>query len=305
MATKKKVAIIAPSSKGNFPDASLKFAISELTANGFDPIYYPDIFDNNNLPFIASSAEIRTSHLKRILEDDSIDIIWPIRGGYGAIEIIHQCMKFKRLAQKHHKILIGYSDTTNLHFLFNQHYELPSIHGPGLSSFEHHQQDAMPEIIDLLSGKESILELISLDRKNQYDIINAITCGGNLSVMCKMIGSKLQPDFAGKIIFIEDVNESPARIYTSLMQIYNASMFTRAKAVIFGDFVEQGSNGKSSIISGIYKIINAFCKKYIPNTPCFIAEGVGHGDKNHPFILGKPATIRGNDNSYQLVVEGL
>ena len=90
------------------------------------------------------------------------------------------------------KTLIGFSDITALHFLFNQKYKLPSIHGA--MGIDH--KSMIEEIIQVLDGKEMNFNLVDVNKlAKSCDNLSGEVMGGNLSLICNMIGTELHPDF--------------------------------------------------------------------------------------------------------------
>jgi muramoyltetrapeptide carboxypeptidase len=60
--------------------------------------------------------------------------------------------------------------------------------------------------------------------------------GGNLSVLCSLVGTPWLPDIRGGILFLEDVNEHPYRIERQLTQLLHAGILGRQKAIVLGAF---------------------------------------------------------------------
>lgn len=60
--------------------------------------------------------------------------------------------------------------------------------------------------------------------------------GGNLNVICALVGTPYLPAVEGGILFLEDANEHPYRIERQLTQLLNAGIIGRQKAVLLGAF---------------------------------------------------------------------
>ena len=58
--------------------------------------------------------------------------------------------------------------------------------------------------------------------------------GGNLTVFTSIIGSPYVPDFAGAILFLEDVQEAPYRIDRMFTQLKLAGILDKVKGVVWG-----------------------------------------------------------------------
>ena len=83
--------------------------------------------------FFAGSDEARARDLNALFEDDSVDAILCLRGGYGCARIL-DLLDYDMIA-RHPKLLIGYSDITALHVALQQKCGLATVHGPMVSSF--------------------------------------------------------------------------------------------------------------------------------------------------------------------------
>ena len=59
--------------------------------------------------------------------------------------------------------------------------------------------------------------------------------GGNLSMLCALLGTPHFPDIDGGILFIEDVNEHPYRIERMLLQLHQAGVLNKQRALLVGE----------------------------------------------------------------------
>ena len=60
--------------------------------------------------------------------------------------------------------------------------------------------------------------------------------GGNLSLIAASLGTPYEIDTKGKILFIEEVGESPYRVDGMLTHLRNAGKFEDAAGIIMGDY---------------------------------------------------------------------
>lgn len=283
---KDKVAIIAPSSAcrneaGNFDLAvsktRLKVAVSLFEEYGFSCTYDKKIFTGGSLAYFSAYKEERLRQLIEAIEDPKVKIISMFRGGYGAGEIVFDCLKIKPPCQK---ILIGYSDATALHFLFNQHYGFPSIHGVVSENHKH----MISNVVSVLEGKTAKFTIqVWNELAQNSSTISCQVTGGNLTLICNMIGTKLHPDTANKILFIEDVNEMGYQVHRHLLHMSNAGLFAQVRAVIFADFTESDKHLDASI--------KHFISNYLNLVPVFKTGGIGHGEMNYPLAIGATGHI--------------
>lgn len=282
-----KIAFIAPASGCNNKFGKLDIEKSQerlrntikiYRDNGFNCIYDKTIFLKNELGYFAAPREERLKQLKNVILDPEVKIIAAFRGGYGSTEIVFDCLDTKPIIPK---TLIGFSDITALHFLFNQKYKLPTIHGAmGVDHI-----GMIEEIIEVIGGKEMHFNLTNINdsAKSLNSVLSGEIIGGNLSLICNMIGTKLHPDFGGKIVFVEDVNEKGYHVHRFLMHMKNAGLFEGVKAMIFGDFSNSDNH--------VQETIQQFSSYHIKNTPTFVTSGIGHGKINYPVVIGASGSI--------------
>ena len=71
-----------------------------------------------------------------------------------------------------------------------------------------------------------------------FKVEHAPLWGGNLSVLCSLLGSPYFPTVQGGILFLEDVAEHPYRIERMLTQLLHAGVLARQKAIVLGQFTD-------------------------------------------------------------------
>src|SRR5262249_52366270 len=59
--------------------------------------------------------------------------------------------------------------------------------------------------------------------------------GGTLSLLAALVGTPYQPDFAGAVLFFEDVHENPARVQRYLTQLLFAGILEASNGFLIGD----------------------------------------------------------------------
>ncbi len=88
----------------------------------------------------------------------------------------------------------------------------------------------------LPKGDEAVLRSCSSTGASELAVRNACLWGGNLTVMCSMVGTPWLPSVKGGVLFLEDVNEHPYRIERQLTQLLHTGIIDRQKAVLLGAF---------------------------------------------------------------------
>lgn len=276
----KIVRIIAPASRlGVGAEQVLREGVEYLEEHGFKVQVQANIFNKKGSPFYASGKEDRLEGLRSAIADPEVDIIWAYRGGVGCAQIADLCMDIK---PKKQKILIGFSDITALHLLFNQHFKMPSIHGPVITSLMQKYPENITDIKQILAGEKIQIELeyISGDRSKS---VEGPISGGNLTIFNDAIGTKLQPVTSGKILFFEDVSVKGYAIARKLTHLQKAGLLEEVGAIIFGDFTESDGH--------LDDAIKYFTAEY-PKMPIYKAEGIGHGKQNKSLLFGQKAKIK-------------
>ena len=70
----------------------------------------------------------------------------------------------------------------------------------------------------------------------QARVKDGVLWGGNLSVLCSLLGTPYFPQIDKGVLFLEDVGEHPYRIERMLTQLLHAGVLARQKAVVLGQF---------------------------------------------------------------------
>jgi muramoyltetrapeptide carboxypeptidase len=65
---------------------------------------------------------------------------------------------------------------------------------------------------------------------------DAVLWGGNLSVLCSLLGTPFFPDIKGGVLFLEDLAEHPYRIERMLLQLLYSGVMNQQKAIVLGQF---------------------------------------------------------------------
>ena len=74
--------------------------------------------------------------------------------------------------------------------------------------------------------------------KDDYLLKNTVLWGGNLSVLCSLVGTPYLPLVKRGILFLEDVAEHPYRIERMLSQLLHSGILAHQKAIVLGQFTD-------------------------------------------------------------------
>ena len=285
-----KIALAAPARKVT-PD-EMEFAIRWLHDHGFESVFDNRLYSVDNIA--AGSDALRCAIIQEYMDRDDIDAIWMARGGYGSIRIIDK-LDFSKF-MKHPKPIIGFSDVTVFHGKLSR-LGIPSIHASMPHILANKTPEALQSLIDALTGKSLHYEWPSFPL-NRLGDAEGLMVGGNLSVLCGMLGSNSFPETGGKILFLEDVDEYIYHVERMMYALKRAGKLDHLKALVIGGLTDIHDNpdpfGKT-VEQAIFDVV----KEY--DYPVCFGFPAGHQAENRAIVLGKTAMIRiGKENSHFL-----
>jgi muramoyltetrapeptide carboxypeptidase len=254
-----------------------------------DLVPHPAPNCENQNGYLAGTDKERVSDIHYCLENDAIDAIWCLRGGYGLTRILDQ-LDYE-LFRKKAKSLIGYSDITALHLALYTQARLVSFHGPVLiSDFNPYVEKTLEQVLYpqneypvILPSRDHTVEILKPGEAEGPLI------GGNLSLLAALAGTSYLPSFKDHLVFIEDVEEEPYRIDRMLTQLVHAAELNKAAGIILGQFAgcEKKPNDKYSFT--LRETLNSFVEKW--SGPVLYGFSIGHIEKQCTLPLGIRARI--------------
>ncbi|HJD54510.1 MAG TPA: LD-carboxypeptidase [Rickettsia endosymbiont of Proechinophthirus fluctus] len=253
--------------------------------NGLNLQIASKCFAKGKLPFLASSDEVRFNCLRDALFDESDNIVWSLRGGYGSARIIPDLLKLSK--PKKEKFFVGYSDITALHLFLSQEWGWKTIHGSNIADLLKPEQDQgnFTKLAEILKGKVKQVTIDNLvplnDIAKSSDLVNGTLTGGNLTMVQTSIGTSWQIKTKGKILFLEDVNVVPFRLDRELLHLKQAGLLEDVKAIIFGSF---GKDFDATML-----VLRNFADSL--DIPVFKTNRFGHEKINDPIIYNTNSKI--------------
>ena len=172
-------------------------------------------------------------------------IAMAVRGGYGCTRLLDQ-IDWPLLARSVEQGTrwVGYSDLTALQLGLLAHSGHESWAGPtALDSFGRTEAEGgVDEVtrdcfLEAMSGE---LEAVGFRTEAGFDGVDVggKLWGGNLAMVCSLLGTPHWPRVNGGILFLEDVAEHPYRIERCLLQLQQAGVLARQKALVLGAFTD-------------------------------------------------------------------
>ncbi len=255
------IRLVAPSSPPHSRSA-LENAISALETLGYNVKYSDVIFSRSG--YLAGSDEERARDFEEAFADKKTDAVLCVRGGYGSTRIL-DLINWESIEQP--KVFIGFSDITALSCVLWKFGNMPSFSGPVLmSDLVGNRPDDVSwgHALPLLTGEKKNGQLISEPFNLSYplSIVGGESygrlMGGNLSLICSLLGTRYFPDFRRSILFLEDVGEAPYRIDRYLTQLMNAGLLESVSGIVLGDFCYSDSRRNNDKQQGLQTMEDVF-----------------------------------------------
>jgi muramoyltetrapeptide carboxypeptidase len=228
----------------------------------------------------SGDDDLRARDMQRFVDDDSIKAIFAARGGYGTVRMIDK-VDFSCLTT-HPKWLIGFSDITLLHTHLFNNYDLQTIHGQMPVNIPDASSASLVSLKNALFG-DNISYQFTSHSPNKVGEGTGIVIGGNLSLLISALGSVSDPDYDGKILFIEDVGEYLYAVDRMMYTLKRAGKLKNLAGLMVGGFTDIKDN---DIPFGqtVPQIILDVVKEY--NYPICFDFPAGHIPDNRAVVLG-------------------
>ena len=279
--------IFSPSGVVDRPPA-LRQAARCLTALGFR-VHLDEAVSARGQRFAGSDAT-RLQALHRVAQQ-APSVAMASRGGYGLSRLL-DAIDWPLLARSVERGTrwVGYSDFTALHLGLLAHTRAPSWAGPtALDAFGGETVDDVTAscFTEAMSGE---LEALGFRTEAGFDGLEArgTLWGGNLTMVCSLLGTRHFPKVKGGVLFLEDVNEHPYRVERNLLQLHQAGVLNAQKAVLLGAF----TGWKPSPLDRGYKLSSAVAAvRARTATPLLTGLPFGHVPTQVSLPVGRRVTL--------------
>ena len=288
------VALIDPAS-ASFERGPVDIVVDTLAALGLKTTLAPHLFDRYG--YLGGRDKDRADDVNKMFADPSVNGILAVRGGWGCARLLPY-LDFATIA-KHPKVLLGYSDLTALLLAIHARTGLITFHGPvGISKWNPFKVGYLKKV--LFDGEAATFENLKdagdllAPVENRTRTITPGTArgsivGGNLTVLTTIIGSGYLPDFDGRILFLEDVEEQLYRIDRMMTQLKLAGILAKVRGVVFGTCSQCGpGEGFGSLT--LEEILDDHLKPL--GVPVYSGAMIGHMDKQ--FTIGEGVEVEMN-----------
>lgn len=287
-----RVALVAPAGPLRGP-RDLDHAVANVRALGWEPVAGGHVLDSDG--YFAGRDEARLADLNRAAADESVDMIWCIRGGYGAMRLLDG-IDYAALRARP-RPLVGFSDITALHAAIGPRADLVTFHGPTargeLTDFSRRSLERA------LTGEDPFSRHESARMRTLFPgCATGRLVGGNLALLTALCGTPYAPDYDGAILVLEDVNEAVYRIDRMLVQLRLGGALGRCAGIVFGAFTaapeEETGGGARRLEDVLAETARAL------RIPCVSDAPVGHIPEQWTVPLGAMATLDADGGTLRL-----
>ena len=286
------VGLITPA--GYISDEQLEEAIENIEALGFKPYFTKNIHDKYG--YLAGKDNVRANDLNHMFENDNVDGIFCVRGGYGVARMLRQ-INYDAI-KANPKVLVGYSDITALHYAIYSQTGLVTFHGPvATSTFNEFSVDNLVKTI--MTPEEKTVFTPADDSGSDYDIYTiregkakGELIGGNLSIAVTFLGTPYDVDYKNKILYLEEIDEKPYRVDRMLTHLYQSGKLEEVAGVALGIFrkcnAKVGSaKGEQSL--SLKEVL--YNKLYDLGVPVIYGLSFGHVENKYTIPFGIEAEL--------------
>ncbi len=288
------IGIIAPAGQLRDQDG-FRTGIKLLAEMGFEPRFPRELWPGTG--YLADTDARRAEEFNKMWADPEVSALLTLRGGYGSLRMAG--MIDLEQVRRQPKFLIGFSDITVLHNYLCRKTGLVSLHGPTLSTLAQSDKDTLERFHQCLTGSwRTTLQMKGVEVLRGEAETRGRLIGGNLSTLLSLLGTPFEPEFAGAILFLEDVGEPLYRIDRMLTQLWLAGKLQKLAGIILGDFSlgrDMDTNEKNRHHETIWnRVLQLTSDTQIPAWGGF---PIGHGSANMTLPHGAQAVMDSGNRS--------
>lgn len=293
------IAVVAP---GFAPAIEVQKKFKEFASQQTEfHFHFPTQLIQKN-PLFANQEDKRAGFLLNALQDESVDVVWCLRGGYGSLPLLKHLRRVSKPTKK--KLLIGLSDITSLHLFVNEFWGWSSVHGSNLDRLISEQlpKNIRKELMAIVKNESDRSLYKNLkpinDLAKKVKSIKAPITGGNLVTTCSHLGTPFQTSFRDRFLFLEDIGERAYRIDRCLTQLQFSGVLHGCKGILLGQFTSCNEpNGKK-----LWPWVVREWAKDI-GIPVFSGVPSGHDKNQWPLSFGTSAEVKIINDHFHLIIE--
>lgn len=259
----------------------IELLVSTLSDMGLVPVFSDYVYEKEDV--FSGTAKERAKALMDFYRDDRIKAIFDISGGDIANGILPY-LDYKVIAESE-KQFCGYSDLTTIVNAIYTKTGKPSVLYQIRNLIYADKESQIANFSNAMFGDGS--QLFRFDyRFIQGNKMQGIVVGGNIRCFLKLAGTEYMPDLTGKILLLESLSGTVAKMETYLAQLSQLGVFDKVAGVLLGTFTEMEELGcKPDIVT----LLQQYVKEDIPIA---VTKEIGHGVNSKAIVIGQEVEIR-------------
>lgn len=289
-----RVGLVAPASPPHEPEG-VRYGIEVLQSFGFEVVEGAHLWARDQ--YLAGSDRQRADDVNRMFRRSDIDAVFCLRGGYGSSRIL-PLLDYEAI-RENPKVITGFSDISALVLAIHTLTGLVTFHGPvAEQGFSDYTLDEFKKVMMEPVAPVSVAAPPPFERREgQVERKNRLTrfvggkargrlMGGNLSLLTHLMGTPYEPDFQGRILFLEDIDEAPYRVDRMLTQLWLTGKLQQVAGVVLGKFSRSDDDGNS------FSLEEVFEQRFVPmGVPTLRGLMIGHVSDRASLPLGIEAEL--------------
>jgi muramoyltetrapeptide carboxypeptidase len=289
---------MAPSSRVD--RKALAAAVALIKGMGFNVYVHPQTYVRRGQS--AGTAEQKARALYDLYANPKISAIFAAAGGNQAMGFRLNLVDYE-LIQKNPKILMGFSDVTYVLNAVSEQTGMVTFHGPTVQTLggRKFSKAQIKQCFNLLGGRTADMPLKKA-KVIHPGAAHGPLVGGNLSLIASMMGTPWQPDFRGKILFLEDCGDELSRIDRMLNHLRNAGVFDQVSGIVLGGFTALTDKGSHPYGRTVEKMMREALTGY--DIPVIMNAPFGHGPDLYTLPVGAPAHLDARKGASRLTLDG-
>jgi muramoyltetrapeptide carboxypeptidase len=298
------IGLVCPAAPA-YSKETVEVVAESMQALGFKVKYSKNIWKRYG--YLAGNDAERASDINEMFADPTVQGILCVHGGWGCARILP--LLDYQLIKKNPKVIVGYSDVTALLLGIHAQTGLVTFHGPvGGSTWNDFSVKYFKSVLmnaDKVKYENPINKGDNLTQvEDRISTINSGIAkgkliGGNLTVLCHILGSKFVPNFKNAIVFCEDVQEQPYSVDRMINHMKLCGVFEEMNGFVFGKCTkcEPGEGSYGSLT------LEDLWEDHIKPTKksAFVGSMIGHINNKFTIPIGIEAEINADQGTIQFL----
>lgn len=253
---------------------------STLEELGLVPVLSDYIYEKEDV--FSGTVKERAKALMDFYRDDKIKEIFDISGGDIANGILPY-LDYKVIAESE-KQFWGYSDLTTIVNAIYTKTGKPSVLYQIRNLIYADKERQIVNFSNAMLGDGN--QLFRFDYQFvQGNKMQGIVVGGNIRCFLKLAGTEYMPDLTGKILLLESLSGTVAKMETYLAQLSQLGAFDKVAGILLGTFTEMEElECKPDIVTLLQQYVK-------DDMPIAVTKEIGHGVDSKAIVIGKEISL--------------